>query len=242
MGTPSTASAPHNESLRAYLKIMSLRAAILNFHGVGPISRSISPGEQSCWLDLAQFRRVLDLVAEKPSIEITFDDGNASDFLIALPELLERRLKATFFISTALVGQPSYITNRQIAILKEHGMAIGSHGHHHVPWTRLSRPILQQELETSRAMLSETCASPVTVAACPFGAYNRRVLQTLILAGYQTVYTSDGGYSRPGRFLRARTTITRSLSGARIAKLSTFQLAFRLRVITGLKTLIKRVS
>ena len=75
---------------------------ILNFHGIGGASREFEQGEQPYWLEVDAFTKILDVVAQAPSqVMITFDDGNASDVLIAAPELRKRGLKAHFFVLAA---------------------------------------------------------------------------------------------------------------------------------------------
>ena len=46
-------------------------------------------------------------------------------------------------------------------------------------------------------------------AACPFGEYDRRVLGVLRNAGYETVYTSDGGPAWSNEWVQARNSIGR---------------------------------
>jgi len=73
---------------------MTVSAVILTVHGIGPTSRSLDPGEDRTWVTLKQFEQVLDAAAGRPEVQITFDDGNASDIEIALPRLLQRGLSA----------------------------------------------------------------------------------------------------------------------------------------------------
>ena len=65
-------------------------------------------------------------------IEITFDDGNASDVEVALPALRERGLAATFFVCAGRIGEPGYLDADQLRELADAGMSVGSHGWDHV--------------------------------------------------------------------------------------------------------------
>ena len=56
-------------------------------------------------------------------------------------------------------------------------------------------------------MLGEIIGEAVTETACPFGSYDRRVLRATRAAGYQRVFTSDGGPIRLGTGVAARTSI-----------------------------------
>lgn len=189
---------------------------ILNFHGVGPITRPIDDGELDCWLDEANFEAVLDLARGQPHIRLTVDDGNASDYEFILPSLLRRGLTATFFVCTELLDQPTFLRRQQVQELQANGMTIGSHGTRHRPWTKLSPPELIEELAGSRASLEALCGRIVDTAACPFGAYDRTVLQGLRQAGYHKVYTSDKGAARQADWLSARNTVNRSTPLAEI--------------------------
>ena len=57
------------------------------------------------------------------------------------------------------------------------------------------------------------------MAACPFGEYDRNVLNSLRQAGYRRVFTSDGGTASETRWLQARTTLTRTMTVESITRL-----------------------
>ncbi|HZH98463.1 MAG TPA: polysaccharide deacetylase family protein [Fimbriimonadaceae bacterium] len=185
-------------------------AITLTFHGVGPTSRSLAPGERDCWLDRDVFESVLDLVCSFPNAKLTFDDGNASDIAVALPLLQERKLTAAFFICSERLHIPGFLDCDGVKHLNECGMSVGSHGVRHVPWRGLDAAALDHELQRSRQTFEEILRLPVEAAACPFGAYDRSVLKGLRRAEYRTVYTSDGGISYPSQWVQARTTVRRT--------------------------------
>ena len=185
---------------------------ILNFHGVGPIPRKIDDAEHDCWLEEDTFKAVLDLTRGQAHVQLTFDDGNASDAGIVLPALLRRGLQATFFMCSDRLDQPTFLSRTQVRELLSRGMRIGSHGVAHISWRRLSPDRFCDELEGSRRVLEGVCGSPVETAACPFGAYDRAVLKGLRRAGYRLVYTSDGGTSAENHWLQPRTTVTRLMT------------------------------
>jgi peptidoglycan/xylan/chitin deacetylase (PgdA/CDA1 family) len=184
---------------------------ILNFHGVGPVTRDVDAGEHNCWLDQDHFETVLDLVRGQSHVQLTFDDGNASDWEIAMPALVKRGLKATFFICSGRLDQPTFLSPAQLRELQANGMAIGSHGVDHLPWRTLPAAHLNNELAQSKTVLEKVCGCLINSAACPFGSYDRRVLKNLRCVGYRHVYTSDGGSSSEHEWLHARTTVTRSM-------------------------------
>jgi peptidoglycan/xylan/chitin deacetylase (PgdA/CDA1 family) len=155
----------------------------------------------------AQFLSMLDSVAGRDDVRITFDDGNTSDVEHALEALRARGLAGTFFVVAGRLGKPAFLDASGVRELAAAGMEIGCHGMRHRPWRGLGEDDLREELVEAKRVLEAAVGRPVTQAACPFGSYDRRVLRTLRSAGYQGVYTSDRGTARPGDWLQARTSV-----------------------------------
>lgn len=179
----------------------------LTFHGIGTPERPLDPGESDVWVSRDQFLALLDEVADRADVRITFDDGNVGDVEHALPALRERGLKATFFVVAGRLGTPRFLDVAGMRELAAAGMEIGSHGMHHRPWRGLDDATLREELVDAKAILERALERPVTQAACPFGSYDRRVLRTLRGCGYRHVYTSDRGTTRSSGFLQARNSV-----------------------------------
>jgi len=192
------------------------RTFILNFHGLGEPSRPLPSSEKDCWLDSEVFEAVLDRVRGRPDVRITFDDANESDYSIALPRLKARELSAQFFVVAQRIGQESFLSAEQLRTLHAEGMTIGSHGMCHRNWRRLSLTEVQEELVVARDSIEQMIGAPISEAACPYGAYDRRVLQRLRHLGYRATYTSDGGPASLAIWLRPRNTVRRSHDLARI--------------------------
>lgn len=189
----------------------------LNFHGIGTPKRGLEDGEAPYWLSERQFIGVLDSVAAAPEptrFVLTFDDGNLSDFEIALPALKKRGLSATFFVLTGRLDQQGSLTRDHVTALQAEGMDIGSHGIAHVAWSGLDADALRHELTRSRSVLEDICGHPVTKAGIPFGLYNARVLRALRQSGYEQAFSSDGGRMRNDTFLRPRTSLRGDMAPA----------------------------
>jgi peptidoglycan/xylan/chitin deacetylase (PgdA/CDA1 family) len=167
----------------------------------------LEPGEEHVWLDHDEFESALDSVVGRSDIQITFDDGNASDIDHALPQLRRRSLTATFFIVAGRLGEAGFLDEGGLRALAASGMGIGCHGMRHRPWRGLDERGLWEELVDARRVLEEAVGRPVTEAACPFGSYDRRVLRFLRRHGYERAYTSDSGTVRPGGWVQARNTV-----------------------------------
>jgi peptidoglycan/xylan/chitin deacetylase (PgdA/CDA1 family) len=187
--------------------VVQQRAINITFHGIGRPPRPLESGEADVWVTRAQFLSMLDSVAGRDGVRITFDDGNASDVEHALDALRARGLTATFFVVAGRLGMPGFLDESGVRQLAAAGMEIGCHGMHHRRWRGLGEDELRQELVEAKQVLERVLGRPVTQAACPFGAYDRRVLRTLRQVGYQGVYTSDRGTTRPGDWLQPRTSV-----------------------------------
>ncbi|ATY09293.1 polysaccharide deacetylase family protein [Amycolatopsis sp. AA4] len=189
----------------------------LTVHGIGTPVRPLDPGEGETWVRVDQFERVLDAVAGRPEVRLTFDDGNSSDVEIALPRLVERGLRAEFFLLAGRLGTPGSVDEAGIGKLLAAGMKIGSHGWAHRDWRRLERDQVGEELVRAPQALAAHVGTPVHRVAIPFGSYDRTVLRRLRRAGVQRAYTSDGGPARERDWLQPRTSLTRDLDAAWIA-------------------------
>lgn len=177
----------------------------LTFHGVGVPRRPLTRSEEPYWIDPALFLAILDRV--DGSVTLTFDDGNISDLEHALPALVERRLHATFFLAVDLLDSPGYLRSDEVRSLVVGGMSIGLHGHGHRPWPALDADELRLELHDARLELERLSGAIIDVAACPFGRYNRKVLERLRKLGFRRVYTSDGGLAVAEAWLQPRNSV-----------------------------------
>ncbi len=176
----------------------------LCFHGIGTPPDDVPAEEAAYWVDADTFRRVLDLVAVRPDVRLSFDDGNTSDLTVALPELVERGRAADFFVIAGRLGQPGSLSAGDVRALRRSGMGVGSHGLHHRVWRRLTPAQVHEELVEARERLQEVLDEPVTTAACPLGRYDRTTLAALRRLRYTRVYTSDRALARPDSWRQAR--------------------------------------
>jgi peptidoglycan/xylan/chitin deacetylase (PgdA/CDA1 family) len=177
------------------------------FHGVGTPRRALEPDEDTYWVPTDTFLSMLDEIAGWPSVHLSFDDGNASDVEIALPALVERGLRAEFFVLAGRLDQPGSLDPDDIRQLHEAGMSIGNHGLRHRPWRGMDHTALTAELVEARQVLAEIVGRPVDRAACPLGRYDRTVLTYLRRLGYERVYTSDRRPARTGAWLQPRYSV-----------------------------------
>jgi peptidoglycan/xylan/chitin deacetylase (PgdA/CDA1 family) len=184
----------------------------LCLHGIGTPPPGVATSESFFWVTRQAFTKLLDHIvargqAAKIPAVITFDDGNASDALIALPELAKRGLKASFYICAGRIGAPHYLDRVALADLVAAGMEIGTHGKDHRDWRGLDESDLDAELVEARRRIEDVCGTAVKKAAIPFGSYDRRVLKHLRRERFVCVYTSDRGVAQSDAWLKSRDTV-----------------------------------
>jgi peptidoglycan/xylan/chitin deacetylase (PgdA/CDA1 family) len=220
--------------------VVQRRSINLTFHGVGKPRRPLDSGEAGVWVDHDRFISVLDSVTGREDVRITFDDGNASDVEDALPALRDRKLRATFFVVAGRLGEPNFVDAAAVRELTAAGMGVGCHGMRHRPWRGLDEQQLHEELVEAKAILEETTGAPVTEAACPFGSYDRRVLQTLRRSGYARVYTSDRGTTDPHEFLQPRNTVGAQEGGDLMQRIESLEASLPQAMSRRAKLAVKR--
>ena len=213
---------------------------ILNFHGLGAPGAEVSHSEETYWTDPALFAGVLEMVKMRPDVLITLDDSNETDYSVALPLLKAARITARFFVVAARVDQKGYLSTQQIQELVREGMTIGSHGLLHRKWPALDDKELHRECKSAQELLRGITGRPILEAACPFGAYNRRVLKWLRASGYRRVLTSDEGPAAQESWIWPRNTIVRTDDLARVAKIINHVPSGPRTVYRRLKLLAKR--
>jgi peptidoglycan/xylan/chitin deacetylase (PgdA/CDA1 family) len=195
---------------------------ILNlcFHGIGTPGRVLEPEEELYWMEEAHFEDLLEVISKYPSIRITFDDSNASDATQALPALRRLSLEATFFVIAGRLDRAGSLASSDVRSLVQEGMTVGSHGMQHVSWRSATDQVLQEELAGAAEAIAEAAGRPVRQVACPFGSYDRRVLNAIRRHGFSRVYTVDGGSARRDAWLQSRHTIRTNDTPADIERLA----------------------
>lgn len=152
---------------------------------------------------------------------ITFDDGNESDYSIALPMLLDFGYRANFFLTVSSIGSSGFLTWEKVLEMKNLGMSIQSHTLTHPFLTELRESELQRELFQSKDQLEQHLGSPVEFLSIPGGFYNKRVKNLSRQAGYKAICTSKFGLNAFNRksFTIERITMRQGRCPDQISKL-----------------------
>jgi peptidoglycan/xylan/chitin deacetylase (PgdA/CDA1 family) len=153
-------------------------------------------------------------------VVLTFDDGYEDHFATVFPLLRKYGFTGTFFVVTSSVGTRDHLTVDQIRQMAEAGMEIGSHGVHHVDFSRLPLPAARAELVQSRATLETWTGRRVVFFAYPAGRYSAALEGLLNTLGYQGALTERPGFvtTNSPRYLLERLRVSHDDSGESFAR------------------------
>lgn len=207
------------------------------------------------WEDLQEheFCQLLDFIGDRwavfqPDIclpharwMLTFDDGNISDYDVAFRLLIEKKIKATFFVIVDKIGTPGHLNWAQVKEMHSYGMCIGSHGRSHCRMVALSKKEAQCEFNESRQQLEDFLGAPVLAFSYPFGVCSPQLHQLGFAAGYRFLCTSNHGVISSSSRIIPRNTINSAMGWGEIAKvmIPTLTTRFRWVLEDQVKTVIK---
>ena len=234
----------------------------LIYHDVAPAAareQTGFPGPASARykLDVEAFEAHLDAIARTgvsvgsvrngARAALTFDDGGASALVAA--EMLERRgWRGQFFVTTARIGTPGFLTADGVRELAARGHEVGSHSHTHPTYMgTLTREELAGEWIGSREILAEVLGQPPNSAAVPGGFLSAAVIEEAARAGYRLLMTSQPSARpdrREGMLVHGRFTIWAATPPARAAAYASGSMAARIGLWLAwqAKTGPKRIS
>ena len=162
-----------------------------------------------------------------PTVGLTFDDGHETHYTQVFSLLQERQLTATFFVTSAWVGTPGYVSWHQLREMADAGMSIQSHTASHPFLSELGRADAARELAASKAIIEQEIGRPCTTLALPGGDAPRGWSPADYAAlGYRCVATSRWGPNRVEREPRdgvryiRRYTVRRGTPDALLRKLA----------------------
>ncbi|QWT21558.1 polysaccharide deacetylase family protein [Bacillus sp. NP157] len=122
---------------------------------------------------------------------LTFDDGGASARSTSAV-MLQRGIRGAFFITTARIGTPGFVTAEDLRAMHQDGHLIGSHSHTHpANIAQLDTRALHEEWRRSVDTLEEVLGEKVLTASVPGGFMSTSVLHAAEAAGIRTLFTSE---------------------------------------------------
>jgi peptidoglycan/xylan/chitin deacetylase (PgdA/CDA1 family) len=139
---------------------------------------------------------------------VTFDDGFADFATAALPALVEARVAATIYISTAYIGGVSswlgpdgeqpMLTWDAIDTIAAAGVEIGAHAHHHWPLDELDDVAAELEIGVSKKLLDRRLGRSIRSFAYPHGYHSRKIKAMVHRAGFDNACGVKEALSGPG--------------------------------------------
>ncbi len=145
-----------------------------------------------------------DLTQTKPRIAsgdrqfiLTFDDGTADHYEIVFPVLQELGLPGIFFVPTAKLNRPGYLTDAQVREMAQAGQTIGLHGHEHRRLDRTTDDEMRNQFQRSRDSLTRLTGEPPLFFAPPGGFMSEHVREVALGFGVRVIRTMQWGFNHP---------------------------------------------
>tara|TARA_B100000963_G_scaffold152543_1_gene132886 strand:+ start:2624 stop:3382 length:759 start_codon:yes stop_codon:yes gene_type:complete len=194
------------------------------------VFHKITSDEVTSWEDvhIEKFKFILDKISGNDIVFdeiksesgwcITFDDGNISDYEDAFPALLEKDMKATFFLIASKIGQKGFVSWSNIKEMQKYGMNIGSHGLDHINFRKIDRKKIEKEFGTSKQIIEDKLGTKVTSFSYPFGEYTSSSHEMGQKTGYKYLFTSDHGLANSSDQILPRNSINSTMSINQIYK------------------------
>ena len=143
-------------------------------------------------LDYMKARKGKLELPAKPII-LTFDDGYEDNYTTVLPLLEERGMKATVFMVTNFIGEPTYLDWDELRAMQAYGIEIGSHTANHQPLTGMTLAESRDEVHLSKLLLEWNGIHTVFAFSYPNGKYDPELAQLLQDEDYLAAVTGDAG-------------------------------------------------
>lgn len=167
----------------------------------------------------APLRETWDVRSSGRPVTLSFDDGRASDYEVACPVLVAGGATAEFFVNTATVGAPGFLSWVQMREMLRVGMSFQSHSHDHVALVGLPPRVLEQQLVRSKETLEDRLGVRIDFLAAPYGFCDRQVVEVARRVGYRAVCDSVSWLARPGASVVNRIAVYPGTSAGALGRL-----------------------
>jgi len=126
---------------------------------------------------------------------LSFDDATVDHAEVVRPLLRERGWKAAFFVPTAKLNKPGYLTDAQVRELANDGHTIGFHSHEHRRLDLASDDQMREQIRRSQQIVAELIGEKPWLFAPPGGFLNEHVREVALGFGVQAIRTMRWGYN-----------------------------------------------
>jgi len=129
---------------------------------------------------------------------ITFDAETPSfHSKLSVPLLRERGMTAAYFVVTGFLDAEGWVSRKDVEVMLEAGMRVGSHSHEHPLMTQISTQAAKADLSRSISELRIINEGSPSMLAIPGGRYDEVILTIARDLGFRQVFTSDPCYLTP---------------------------------------------
>jgi peptidoglycan/xylan/chitin deacetylase (PgdA/CDA1 family) len=148
--------------------------------------------------DLLRWEMGIGFLPQKPVI-LTFDDGYLDNYTTMLPMVRERRMKATVFLVTRLMGTQGYLTWHQVKTMQNSGIEFGAHTLNHPNLTKLKSDKKRQEIVKSKHEVEAQTGRPALAFSYPYGFYDQEAEKMVREAGFVYAVSGQSGWAEPDK-------------------------------------------
>jgi peptidoglycan/xylan/chitin deacetylase (PgdA/CDA1 family) len=133
---------------------------------------------------------------EAGSFVLSFDDGTKDHLEVVAPILKHHDCRATFFVPTAKLNGPKYLSDYGVKQLFSQGHAIELHSHEHRRMDRMSKADVANQMRISQQKIESLTAKKPELFAPPGGFMSAAVRETAAQFGVKLIRTMHWGYNR----------------------------------------------
>jgi peptidoglycan/xylan/chitin deacetylase (PgdA/CDA1 family) len=127
---------------------------------------------------------------------LTFDDATADHATTVAPLLARRGWTAAFFVPTAKLNQPGYLTDAQVRELAQAGHDIGFHSHEHRRLDLAPDDQMREQISRSQQIIGDLIGERPRLFAPPGGFMNEHLREVALGFGVEVIRTMRWGYNR----------------------------------------------
>ena len=131
---------------------------------------------------------------------LSFDDGTVDHYEVVLPLLARHKCCAVFFVPTAKLDRPGYLTSNRVTEMSTAGQTIGLHSHEHRRLDELGEEDIRVQMQLSRQIIGDLTGKRPDFFAPPGGYINRRVRDIALESGIRVTRTMRWGYNQKPDF------------------------------------------
>jgi peptidoglycan/xylan/chitin deacetylase (PgdA/CDA1 family) len=131
---------------------------------------------------------------------LSFDDGTVDHYEVVLPLLARHKCCAVFFVPSAKLDRPGYLTSNRVTEMSRAGQTIGLHSHDHRRLDELEEEEVRGQMQLSRQIIGNLTGKRPDFFAPPGGYINRRVRDIALESGVRVIRTMRWGYNQKPDF------------------------------------------